>query len=51
MLGVCGAVAVMAAWQLLFVDSLLLRWGVCAVTVIPVALYLLKQMRKDKVAA
>ena len=50
MLGVCAAVAVMAAWQLLFVDSLLLRWGVCVVTVIPVALYLLKQMRKDMVA-
>ena len=50
MLGVCAAVAVMAAWQLLFVDSILLRWGVCAVTAIPVALYLLKQMRKDKVA-
>ena len=49
MLGVCGAVAMMAAWQLLFVDSILLRWGVCAVTVIPVALYLLRQMRKDKV--
>ena len=50
MLGVCGAVAVMAAWQLLFVNSLVLRWGICAVTVIPVALYLLQQMRKDKVA-
>ncbi len=49
MLGVCGAVAMIAAWQLLFVDSILLRWGVCAVTVIPVALYLLRQMRKDKV--
>lgn len=49
MLGVCGAVAVMAAWHLLFVDSILLRWGVCAVTVIPVALYLLKQMRREKV--
>ena len=51
MLGICGAVAVMAVWHLLFVDSILLRWGVCAVTVIPVALYLLRQMRKDKVAA
>lgn len=49
MLGICGAVAVMAAWHLLFVNSILLRWGICAVTVIPVALYLLKQMRKDKV--
>ena len=48
MLGVCAAVAAMAAWQLLFVDSILLRWGICAVMVIPVALYLLKQMRKDK---
>ena len=48
MVGICGAVAVMAAWNLLFVDSILLRWGVCAVTVIPVALYLLKQMRQDK---
>jgi len=49
MLGVCAAVAAMAAWQLLFVDSILLRWGVCAVMVIPVSLYLLRQMRKDKV--
>ena len=50
MLGVCAAVAAMAAWHLVFVDSILLRWGVCVVTIIPVALYLLKQMRKDKVA-
>jgi len=48
MLGVCAAVAVMAAWNLLFVDSWILRWGVCAVTVIPVALSLLRQMRQEK---
>lgn len=48
MLGVCAGVAVMAAWNLLFVDSILLRWGVCAVAVIPVGLVLLRQMQKDK---
>ena len=48
MLGICAAVAVMAAWNLLFVGSLLLRWGVCAVVVILVALYLLRQMRREK---
>ncbi len=43
---VCAAVGVLAAWNLLFVDSLILRWGVCALVVIPVALYLLRQMRQ-----
>lgn len=51
MLAVCAAVAVMAAWNLLTVDSLLLRWGSCALVVIPVALILLRQMRQEKAPA
>ena len=51
MVGICAGVAVMAALDLLFVDNLLLRWGICAVAVIPVALLLLRQMQKDKAAA
>lgn len=51
LLFVCGAVAAMAAFDLLAVESLLLRWGVCALTVIPVALYLLRQLRNDKATA
>ena len=45
LLGVCAVIAVLAAWNLLFVDSILLRWGVCALVVIPVAIRLLKEMR------
>ena len=48
LLAVCAAVGLLAAWNLLFVDSILLRWGVCAVAVIPVSLYLLGQMHKEK---
>lgn len=48
LLGVCGAVALLAAWNLLFVDSILLRWGVCAAVVIPTALGLLKAMKQDR---
>ena len=48
LLAVCAAVGLLAAWNLLFVDAILLRWGVCAVAVIPVSLYLLGQMRKEK---
>ena len=48
MLGICAAVGLLAAWNLVFVDSILLRWGVCAVVVIPTALALLKQMRRER---
>ena len=51
LLSVCAAVAALAVWNLLFVDSILLRWGVCAVVVIPVGLSLLQQMRKEKATA
>lgn len=46
LLGVCAVIAVLAAWNLLFVDSILLRWGVCAAVVIPTALGLLKAMKQ-----
>ena len=39
---VCLALAALACLNLLFIDSLLLRWGICAVVVIPVALVLLR---------
>ena len=45
---VCVALAGLAAWNLWFVDSLLLRWGMCAVVVIPVALFLLKKVMQEK---
>ena len=41
-LGVCVALAGLAAWNLWFIDSLLLRWGMCALVVIPTALVLLR---------
>ena len=46
LLAVCGVVAALAVLNLLAADSILFRWGVCAVTVIPVAIRLLKQMRR-----
>ena len=48
LLGVCAVIAVLAAWNLLFVDSILLRWGVCAAVVIPTALGLLKAMKQNR---
>ena len=39
---VCLALAGLAACNLLLINSLLLRWGLCAVVVIPVALVLLR---------
>lgn len=47
-LGVCAAIAALAAWDLWLIDNLLLRWGMCALVVIPVALVLLKGMLKEK---
>lgn len=38
-----GIVVAAAAIDLIFVDSLLIRWGACALIVIPIALYLLRQ--------
>ena len=45
LLMVCGAVAALAVFDLLFVDSLILRWGVCALVVIPMSITLLRQLR------
>ena len=45
---VCLALTSLAAWNLWFVDSLLLRWGMCAAVVIPVALLLLKKAMQEK---
>ena len=39
---------IMAAASLLLVDNLLLRWGLCALVVIPMALLLLKNYRKTQ---
>ncbi len=38
----CLALAALAAWDLWLIDNLLLRWGMCALVVIPVALCLLR---------
>ena len=48
MVSICGAVALMAAWNLLFIDNIFLRWGMCAVAVIPTGFLLLRAMQKDK---
>lgn len=40
--------AVMAVCSLVFVDALLLRWGICAVIVIPMAALLLKNYLADR---
>lgn len=45
---VCVALAGLAAWNLWLIDSLLLRWGMCAVVVIPVALVLLRIMLRER---
>ena len=41
-LGVCAALAGLAAWDLWLIDNLPLRWGMCALVVIPVAFFLLR---------
>jgi len=48
MLGVSLLAGGLSAWNLIFADSLLLRWGMCAVVVIPAAILLLRQFRRDK---
>ena len=44
----CLALAALAAWNLWFIDSLLLRWSMCAVVVIPMALVLLRAMKQNR---
>jgi hypothetical protein len=41
---VCVVLAVLTAWNLWLIDSLLLRWGMCALVVIPTALVLLRSV-------
>ena len=48
--GSCAVLAGLAAWNLWLIDSLLLRWGMCAVVVIPVALVLLRNVLAKKQA-
>ena len=48
MLSACVAVGALAALDLLMVDNLLVRWGVCAVVVIPTALVLLRAFKASK---
>ena len=48
MLGISALVGALAAWNLYFADSLPLRWGMCALAVIPAALLLLWQLRREK---
>lgn len=40
----CVSLSGLAAWNLWMVDSLLLRWGMCALVVIPLALLLLRSV-------
>ena len=44
----CGAVGALAALDLWFVDSLIVRWSLCAVVVIPTALVLLRALKASK---
>ena len=46
----CVALGALAAWNLWWIDNLLLRWGMCAVVVIPVSLLLLRTVRWEKQA-
>ena len=48
MVGVSALVGVLAAWNLWFAEHQPLRWGMCALTVIPAALFLLRQLRREK---
>lgn len=48
MVGISALVGLLAVWNLWFADSLLLRWGMCALAVIPAALILLMQLRREK---
>ena len=44
----CILLAGLAAWNLWLMDNLLLRWGMCAVVVIPVSLLLLRTVLQEK---
>ncbi len=46
--GACIALAGLAAWNLWMIDKWLLRWGMCALVVIPVALVLLKTVMRER---
>lgn len=46
--GVCIILAALAAWNLWLMNNLLLRWGMCAVIVIPAALLLLRNVLREK---
>lgn len=46
----CAALGALAAWNLWWIDNLLLRWGMCAAVVIPVSLLLLRTVRQEKQA-
>ena len=48
LLSFCGLTGVMAVVNLWLVDSLLLRWGICALTVIPTGLLLLRAFKRSK---
>ncbi len=45
----CGIVAIMAAINLLFIESILVRWSLCALVVIPMALMLLRSYGGDNI--
>lgn len=47
----CGIVAAAAFVDLLFIDNLLVRWGVCALIVIPMALLLIRNYGGDNIMA
>lgn len=44
----CMLLAALAAWNLWAIDRLLLRWGMCAIVVIPVSLLLLRTVLREK---
>lgn len=44
----CVALGALAAWNLWWINNLFLRWGMCAVVVIPVSLLLLRTVRREK---
>lgn len=48
MLGVSLAAGALAVWNLYFANSLILRWGMCALVVIPTALVLLRAVLRDR---
>lgn len=51
LLGSCALTAGLAVWNLCFMGSIPLRWGMCALVSIPLAILLLRQLRREKGAA